>query len=523
MTHKLRHLIISLVLIAALAVPGCKATGAPSSPEAKASYLVLVVIDGCRADYLSTPEIPNIKKLMSEGASYSEAWVGQQRNNTPPSHTSISTGAFPKNHGVIAFGWSQSLGNLVQPTDWDSVTSGALNRIIASSGVTSIGTLYKKSHPQAKVAAISSDKYYAAAGLGAESADFILFNWAKNTSPQSSGVAGTPLFPFGVSGHLAPLDIMNDPKLATKGVKAWDWDTWVIDVALKLMAQEKPEIMLINLSATDGIGHGEGASITARNMEPTIVNADRQIGRLIDAYKKAGIYDKTLFVITGDHGMANRTYLIKWETINDIVLKLGAKPLNKNSQFYISDPNQSVKVAEGISQAKIPGVSSVYYKVKTANGNFSYLPSPSTAREITGELDKCYRYLTSTYASERSPDIHLVLAEDWDLDVGSKLKGQHDTATWSTQQIPLVIAGPGVKTGAQLNSPARLVDIAPTVLTLMGIQPEHMDGIVLADTLLSPTKTQLKSQEKVIQELAPLTTALKARSEADLKAQANAK
>jgi arylsulfatase A-like enzyme len=73
-----------------------------------------------------------------------------------------------------------------------------------------------------------------------------------------------------------------------------------------------------------------------------------------------------------------------------------------------------------------------------------------------------------------------------------------------------------VKKGVTLDTPARLVDIAPTVVTLLGIEPQKMDGVVLADGLEQATPLQVKAQAEVTQFLEPLRAALKDSSQADL-------
>jgi predicted AlkP superfamily pyrophosphatase or phosphodiesterase len=477
--------------------------------ETTAKYLVLVSIDACRPDYFPLATIPNITKLMNEGASYNNAWVGQLRNNTPPGHTTMATGSFPRNDGILCFGWRDPIANKGGlPTSWEKVTAGEMTRLIAESGTTSIGTLYKKAHPQAKVAAISCEKYYAATGLGAESADYILFN--------QSQTPGRNLSPTGVKGHLAPDVIMNDQQLRRTKTDNWDGDTWAVDLALKILEHEKPEIMFINLPWTDEAGHATGGITAPQVMGRAVSNADRQIGRLIDAYKNAGIYDKTLFVITADHGMTPSSHSISQSAINSIIAQSGTSG-NEANEFYLNNPGKAAEVAENIVKANIPGIQGAYYCQKSSDGGYVYLPSLTTEKNIAGDLDKCYRYLTSTYASEKSPDVFLIIAENWRQD-STTFKGSHDTVTWLTQHIPLIISGPGVRKGVVLDSPARLVDIAPTVLALMGIEPEHMDGIILADAIASSTPQQVQSQQKVNQELAPLAAALKARSEADLAA-----
>jgi hypothetical protein len=520
MNSKIRLLLISLFFIVLSVLgprPGQTET-VSGSPSAKADYLVLISIDACRPDYFLWADLPHIKSLMKEGASYDRAWVGQLRNNTPPGHTTMATGSFPKNDGILCFGWrdpSNKTGS--SPTSWKNVTSGYMNGLIARSGATSIGTLYKKVHPEARVAAISSDKFYAAAGLGAESADFILFSRSGDVTDFRHR-ADNILVPEGVQGHLAPAEIMKDPGLRHNKSGNWDSDSWAMDLALKLFEKEKPRIMMINLPDTDEAGHATGGITKPQVMGRIISLADHQIGRLIEAYKKAGVYDRTVFVITSDHGMTPSLHYIQQAAIDRILRESGTSG-NAQPEFYLANPAKAAEVAENIAKAKIAGIHGVYYRAKTSDGSYVYLPTPTTAGTISGDLDKCFRYLTETYASEKSPDVFMVIAENWRQDYlsyGFRMPGSHDTVTWLSQHIPLIISGPGVKKGALLDSPARLVDIAPTVLTLMGVAPEHMDGIILADSLANPTTEQSTAQAQINVKLTPLVKALKVLSDADL-------
>jgi predicted AlkP superfamily pyrophosphatase or phosphodiesterase len=514
------------------ALPPAPATAAtapqPVPPQAQpgvADFLVLISIDACRPDYFSFSDIPNITSLMKAGVSYDRAWVGQLRNNTPPGHTTMATGAFPRDDGILCFGWRAPSNLLVgMPTSWKNVTNGFMSGLIQRSGATSIGTLFKKAHPGAKVAAISSDKFYAAAGLGAESADYIVFSKSGDATDYEH-TANNLLTPAGVQGKLAPADIMNDPELTREKTGKYDSDRWAMDMAIKLFEKEKPQIMLINLPDTDEAGHFSGGINHPEVMGKVISTVDQQIGRLMEEYKKTGVYDRTIWVITSDHGMNPSAHWISQSKINDIVAVSGTKG-NEQPEFFLNNQGKAAEVAENIAGANLPGIQGVYYahriEAGVNAGGYEYLPSPTTAQSITGDLDKCYRYLTSTYASQKSPDIFIVEAENWRQDYKAfglwVMPGSHDTVTWDNQWIPMVIAGPGVKQGQVLDSPARLVDIAPTALTLMGITPVHMDGVVLADALAAPTAGQVDAQGAVNRELSPLEKALQARSDADLAA-----
>jgi predicted AlkP superfamily pyrophosphatase or phosphodiesterase len=493
-----------------------------SPPVLSDYYLVLVSIDACRPDYFTFSDIPNIKALMKEGVSYNNAWVGQLRNNTPPGHTTMSTGSFPRDDGILCFGWRDPANNNGElPTSWKNVTSGFMTNLIIKSGATSIGALYKQAHPGAKVAAVSSDKFYAATGLGADSADYILFSKSGDARDYAH-TANSNLEPSGVQSRMAPPEIMNDPSLTRAKNGKYDSDSWAMDAALKLFEKERPQVLLINLPDTDEAGHASGGINSPAVMSKVVSNADAQIGRLVAAYKAAGIYDRTIFVITSDHAMTPSAHIISQAKVNELIQKAGTKGTESN-EFYVWNQDKSGDVAENIAAAGIPGIYGTYYLTKNAAGGYVYLPSPTTAVNITGDLDRCYRYLLSTYASAKSPDVFIATAENWRQDYKVFglwfMPGSHDSVTWLVQHVPLVISGPGVKKGVSLESPARLVDIAPTVLALMGIAPQHMDGTVLADAFVTATPAMTGAQQALNAELAPLEAALKKLSDDDLAAE----
>jgi uncharacterized protein (DUF3084 family) len=63
-----------------------------------------------------------------------------------------------------------------------------------------------------------------------------------------------------------------------------------------LFAKERPQVLLINLALTDDIGHTHGANLGREQVVGVINNADRQIGRLVETYRQAGILDSTVSI-----------------------------------------------------------------------------------------------------------------------------------------------------------------------------------------------------------------------------------
>jgi hypothetical protein len=141
--------------------------------------------------------------------------------------------------------------------------------------------------------------------------------------------------------------------------------------------------------------------------------------------------------------------------------------------------------------ASVRGVSAAYYHERSG-GQLDYLPAPGTS--VPSSLGDAYRYLLSTFDGPSAPDVMAVFHENVVVIRRSHTYGDHGGLTWGTQHIPLVLRGPGVKEGITSHYPARLIDVAPTVLRLLGLPQAAMDGAVLADALLDAMAAEVAQQ-----------------------------
>jgi arylsulfatase A-like enzyme len=111
---------ISAVLLASIGASGCAAryvrsTAPPSQPVPPASVtrnVLVVSVDGLRADAIATYAAPTLQRLMREG-SYTLSATTIDPSKTLPSHTSMLTGLPPDRHRVL---W-----NNVATADADSI------------------------------------------------------------------------------------------------------------------------------------------------------------------------------------------------------------------------------------------------------------------------------------------------------------------------------------------------------------------------------------------------------------------
>jgi predicted AlkP superfamily pyrophosphatase or phosphodiesterase len=98
--------------------------------------------------------------------------------------------------------------------------------------------------------------------------------------------------------------------LAEPGTLDWSFvpeesittDAAVADSAIALIERHAPELLFVHLPDVDAAGHDSGWG--SPEQVATIANADREIGRLLDALRARGILDSTAVLVSSDHGGA---------------------------------------------------------------------------------------------------------------------------------------------------------------------------------------------------------------------------
>jgi arylsulfatase A-like enzyme len=505
--------------------------------EQQISNLVLFVLDGCRADYLDLAPMPNLEELKKNGMTYTNAWVGLMVNNTPTSHAALQTGLYPKNNGIIGFYWKLAGKKIwLKPSKWDSVLRGEQGKIMMRNNA--IGFIgYLKEKGEFLAASISGHKFYAAEAMGGPLCDIVTFpSWGienRLTEEQKQYGDWRSIFTEKKSKtvKLASVKGKSPSKEVVKEIeeknisREFGDDESSIEIAMSIIRHQRPQVLLVNLPCLDHLGHkaaggyGKWRSVIGQHM----TRIDELIGRVLNEYKKNGVYDKTLFIVLSDHGMAINGKNVLSQDIKKI---LGKKVLSFKKGTISSMPwfwNMSLTKedmlvrCDNLAKSKLPYLRAIYYK-EYENGNYRYKVIPAYEAAIEKDLDEAYRYLLDTQANDYSPDIFLIPYEHSLIigDIPPDSHGDHNSPTWKVQHIPMVISGPGVKKNEQSDYPARLVDIAPTILKLFNIESERMDGVVLSDALLNSEGNDQLKQELMKKYLEPLIKALKKVSDDDL-------
>jgi len=494
------------------------AASAQTAPTGR--YAVIIVLDGARPGYLNLAPMPNLRGLINRGVTYKNAFVGQMLANTPPSHATIGTGVLPKHHGVQGFLWEDpSTGRMVDPTQTGAVLNGDLERVISSHHPPTLAGQIKKRYPKARAVSVSAHKCYAADAMGTASTDYILcaLIYHNRWVAQAVGV------------HRPPPGAINNPRwdvpipARTSGfgpaVQQWKVSTenaWTMRYAMWAFERvHYPRLLMVNLSETDVLGHFTTNPGIIRKL---MVRFDRELGQLISEYKRAGILDRTDFVITADHGMDRITTTVPYTTLSSAVAISGTSPVyvehDTAAALGITDDSKAALVARNLYRLATPFADATYYKVRL-NGHWRYQLAQSRAG-LSTRLLHAYVTLANTSASSSGPDVLAIFAPHVSsratVAYGYSWQAGHLGPQWDDQHIPLIIAGPDVQAHVVSAYPARLVDIAPTIERLLGAPTGSVDGVALEDALLHQNRSAVQRQRARGRHLGPVVTALKQRS-----------
>lgn len=453
---------------------------------------------------------------MKKGTQFDNAWAGILESETPSGHATIATGSEPRNDGILSFGWVAGHRSVVNLFDPVKIRRGAMEQIIKSSGVPTIASLVHAQNRSAPVVALSGYKYYAADALGGPDADAIMYYGGKQ------GAYG----PVAIPGHVPPQTVLDAPSLTVhtgKGLPAVEGDRLAMMLAAKSVRTMHPRALLINLPDFDyPLGHVWGGGRDWKDVTTLMRGFDADLVLLRKAYKRAHMLKRTIFVITADHGMTPVYHHIPKTVLTDAVTRAGTSlfwnSYHTGSYLWLRDPTKAAAVAQNIVAENNPYIQSVYYRVQGPKG-MSFVRAGTQGFSAKG-MEAANQYLLKTFTGSNAPDV-AVQAKANAAVVGNgqdNWKGDHGGTDWASQNVPLVIAGPGVRKNYVSHFPARLEDVAPTALTLMGISPTGMQGTPMADAFISAPSWAASRQTPLGKQLWPVIMSLEAQSKAEVAA-----
>lgn len=503
--------------LGAALVAGAMNWNLAQSAASSLPYVVLIVLDGARPEYFNVSGIPHVRSLIRNGTQYPNAFAGILESETPSGHAAIATGSEPRLTGIPSFWWANSENiriSLFSPT---KIRAGDMEKIIRQAHVPTLAGLVHGRSRNAKVVALSGSKYYAADAIGGPDADITMY---------FQGTSGGKFAPTYIPGHAPPAGLLNDPALAGKsthlslGVE----NHLAMTLATSTFQRIRQQVTLINLPEFDWpLGHVDGGVLAPSRVSTLMRAFDLDLAMLQDAYRKAGVLDQTLFVLMADHGMMPLTQRMPQSEIITAVSRAGTNLVSQAytsaAYLWLKDESKAPLAAQNLARLNNRSIQSVYVRSHTAKGS-PYVRATSSSLLRAAGAEASNQYLLNSFNSSNAPDVVVAFAEGVGCEPGgqSRWRADHGGTSWEAQHIPLILSGPGVRSGQVSSYPARLIDIAPTVLQVMGASHKGMQGIPLADALDTPPPWTVQWQQAASKRLMPVVTALQQQSRLELAA-----
>ena len=258
---------------------------------------------------------PTLKSLMGDGSAYMRATIGSTPSNTPPIHTTLGTGAFPRTHGIPHVKMRTESGDYVDPFEGDDASEVR---------VPSLADVYDPTTENAaQVGVVATVNWHLGMiGHGAAAPDgdrdlAVLLN-DQGLTYGNSELYEIP--PIGDTGAL---------EAATEGLDAADGEAdgrWkgddLTDSALRYAtpafvdyqqqilerviaehgfgSDDVPDLLYVNFKQIDDAGHRWGlrSPQVAANLEAS----DRALGRLVAFLDKEVGRQRWTIAVTADHG-----------------------------------------------------------------------------------------------------------------------------------------------------------------------------------------------------------------------------
>ncbi len=257
------------------------------------------------------------------------------------------------------------------------------------------------------------------------------------------------------------------------------WDAFLASAAATIIREHKPNLMFVHLIEPDKIQHQGGRA--SPELSAVTRRVDSHIYDIIEATKKAGIYERTTFIVVGDHGFADVTLMIAPNVL-----------LAENGFIRL----ENKRVADWTAMIQNTGGSAgVYLKnprdVATAAKLRGFLQKnalDSSGKPMFRIIDKDRLAALggprdAAFYLEAEPGYMFSGTLNGEYVRPASIKGNHGFLPDKPGlQTGFIASGRGIKKGVVLDT-VRLVDVAPTVAELLGLQMPGTDGRVLKEIL----------------------------------------
>jgi arylsulfatase A-like enzyme len=455
---------LALAIAATLGASGSRLQQTTSQP---APTHLVIVVDGLRPDFVTPALMPRLVRLAARGIVFN-AHHSVFPTVTRVNASSLVTGAYPEAHGLM--------GNTVYVPAVDTArvlntgTREILEAIARADGRLLTAPSLGEILPQ-------SGRKVLAVGSGTSGAAFLL-----------NHTVGT--------GAIIHHDFTRPPKLATHVVEKLGpppahatpnaaQNRRAVDAYLTIGLEElHPDVTLMWLSDPDTTAHDRGMGTAPTRDALTLVDAE--IGRIEDTLRAKGLIDRTNVIVTSDHGFSTHTGTFRLQAL---VAPFARKTSGGSPDIVVAEGAVYVRSTDADTPARLAAIVAALQGRPEVGAIFT---RPGGRGGPEGLVPGTLSFDVARWNhARRAADI--LVSANWTRDVNAAgIEGQstqsgvagHGTSSPYDVHNTLIAAGPAFREHTVSDVPTGTVDLAPTLLHLLGVQiPAAMTGRVIEEGL----------------------------------------
>lgn len=540
------HKISTLIIFSGHLISSAQAQDKVESEETK--LIIQITLDQFKADYLERfkPAFKyGFKRVLEGGFVIKNAFVDHAITDSYPGHASLSTGMFPRNHGLSANAWWT-----LKEGGWQSISADddRQTTIVGSSGrigtsakhmtASTIADWVKTSNPSAKAISLSAGTKIAMA-YGGKSADAIYWldrptgrfvsssyyideypKWIndfnditfgklkkkiwKNTVPvEYRSLAEPDASSYENSGvnFTFPHEFEREKPISSESSVEEQFNRWfynlpMADEALFVLAEHAitheqlgqdaiTDYLSITVNTTDNVGHDFGGR--SQEILDTLVRIDRSLDGFINFLDKKVGKNGYVIAIGGDHGGPE---VIEYQQQE---FGTGARISQQQVDVLLDAVEMEVKSGDKQGEALISAIEAIME-------GYDYVFDAITQREIDaieGDKNPYMELYRKTWINARIPSFPLravgnrehhparygIFAQFQKNTTSDGAAVVHGSPYDYDRRVPIIFYGANIKAAeAGQDLVARTVDVAPTLAKYANIKfPGTLDGISLLE------------------------------------------
>jgi arylsulfatase A-like enzyme len=474
--RRIISLLFFIVCASALAV-------VPAKPR---HQVVIVVWDGMRPDFVSEQNTPRLWKLAHEGVTF--------RNNhavfpsaTMVNGTAMVTGVYPAKSGIIA--------NHVYRPDIDPhhAVDVEIKPVVKKGDELSRGKYIAVPTIAELVQRVGARSVIAAA----KTVGLLLDRHPNDAGAEKSVTvfAGKALPSAAISEITEALGTFPSAHLPQ--------DPWTTKALIDLLWKDGvPALSVLWLGEPDLTQHetapGARAAIVA------IRSADENLAAVLSALEERKVREATDVFVVSDHGFSTIRRRIDLRKILKEAGFTATAEFNSEPKpgeimlagnggcvlFYVIGHDAAVtrRLVEFLQQSDFAGV---LFTKEPMEGTFA-LEQANIQSDRAPDVMMSFRW----DASKNQFGVPGMIDADWQRASG---KGTHATLSRFDMHSTLIASGPDFKRAETDDLPSGNVDLAPTILQILGVKsPQMMDGRILSEAMTLAMASQ-KSETKTIE------------------------